>query len=114
MVMRKAIVVSGMVQGVGFRPYVHRLACERRLAGNVRNTSAGVAIEVQGPSGAVEDFLARLPAEAPPLARITGIAVRPLSCNSDREFLIVPSVGREPARTLVSPDIALCSDCRHE
>ena len=114
MLTRKAIAVSGIVQGVGFRPYVHRLACDRRLAGSVRNTAAGVAIEVQGPAGAVEDFLVRLPADAPPLAHITEIAVRSLPCNGDREFRIISTLGGEPARALVSPDVALCSDCRRE
>ena len=76
MPVRKAIEVSGIVQGVGFRPYIYRLASERQLVGSICNTAAGVSIEVQGPPAAVDDFLARLPAEAPPLARIPAITVR--------------------------------------
>ena len=76
MLVRKAIEVSGIVQGVGFRPYIYRLANEQQLAGTVCNTAAGVSIEVQGPPTAVDDFLVRLPVEAPRLARITGITVR--------------------------------------
>jgi len=78
MAVRRAIEVSGIVQGVGFRPYIYRLASERGLAGWVTNTSAGVSIEVQGELEEVEDFVARLPAEAPPLARVTGVRVREL------------------------------------
>jgi hydrogenase maturation protein HypF len=114
MLVRKAIEVSGIVQGVGFRPYVYRLAVERGLAGNVCNTAAGVSIEVQGPKSAVDDFLARLPAEAPPLARITGVVVREISCNGDRDFQIVTTHRGEPVRTLISPDVAVCTDCLRE
>jgi hydrogenase maturation protein HypF len=114
MLVRKAIEVSGIVQGVGFRPYVYRLAVERGLAGRVCNTAAGVSIEVQGPQGAVDDFLARLPVEAPPLARITNITVREIPCNGDREFQIVTTHRGEPVRTLISPDVAVCADCLRE
>ncbi len=58
MLVRKAIEVSGIVQGVGFRPYIYRLASERHLVGSICNTAAGVSIEVQGASEAVDDFLA--------------------------------------------------------
>ncbi len=76
MLVRKAIEISGIVQGVGFRPYIYRLASDRQLAGSICNTAAGVSIEVQGSPDSVDDFLARLPAEAPPLAHITGIIVQ--------------------------------------
>ena len=68
---RRQIEVSGIVQGVGFRPYIYRLATGRKLKGTIRNTSAGVTIEIQGPAETVQDFVDHLPAEAPPLARIT-------------------------------------------
>jgi hydrogenase maturation protein HypF len=114
MLVRKAIEVSGIVQGVGFRPYVFRLAGEQNLAGKVCNTATGVSIEVQGPPDAVDDFLARLPAEAPPLARITDITVREIPCNGDREFQVVTTHRGEPVRTLISPDVAVCTDCLRE
>ncbi len=114
MQVRKAIEVSGIVQGVGFRPYVYRLAGERQLAGSVCNTAGGVSIEVQGPQSAVDDFLARLPADAPPLARITEITVRAMACNGDREFKIVTTHRGEPVQTLISPDVAVCADCLRE
>src|SRR5271167_3121921 len=114
MLVRKAIEVSGIVQGVGFRPYIYRLANEHQLAGSVCNTAAGVSIEVQGPPAAVDEFLTRLPVEAPPLARITGITVREIPCNGERDFQIVPTPRGEPIRTLISPDVAVCSDCLRE
>ena len=114
MLVRKAIEVSGIVQGVGFRPYVYRLASERQLAGSICNTAAGVSIEIQGPGSAVDDFLARLPAEAPPLARITGISVREIACNGEREFHIVSTHRGGPVQTLISPDVAVCADCLRE
>ena len=111
---RRGIQVSGIVQGVGFRPYVYRLANERGLTGRISNTAAGVVIEVQGPPEAVEDFLARLPREAPPLARITSVEVRELPCDHDRGFQIETShVGAE-RRVLISPDVATCADCLAE
>jgi len=114
MLVRKAIEVSGIVQGVGFRPYIYRLAGERQLAGSICNTAAGVSIEVQGPPGAVDDFLSRLPAEAPPLARITAITVREIPCNGAIDFRIVTTHHGQPVSTLISPDVAVCADCLRE
>jgi hydrogenase maturation protein HypF len=111
---RRHIEVSGIVQGVGFRPYIYRLARERHLSGKISNTSAGVTIEIQGTSTAVEDFVSRLPREAPPLARITGLSVLEIPCNSDREFRIVASHRGQAVHTLISPDVAICDDCLRE
>ncbi len=111
---RVGIEICGIVQGVGFRPYVYRLATERRLTGYVTNTAAGVSIEVQGPADVVSDFVARLPAETPPLARVTACEVRELPCDRDREFKIVASRAGERMRTLISPDVAVCADCLRE
>lgn len=111
---RRHINVSGIVQGVGFRPYVYRLATERHLTGTITNTSSGVTIEVQGPRESVEDFVTFLPQSAPPLAHITDIAVLDVGCEGDREFRIIPSRSGETVRTLISPDIATCDDCLGE
>jgi hydrogenase maturation protein HypF len=111
---RRQIEVAGIVQGVGFRPYIYRLAIERHLCGNVSNSSSGVTIEVQGPLAAVEEFVRRLPEEAPPLARITELRVVELTCNGDQEFRIVASKRGEPVRTLISPDVSICPDCLRE
>ncbi len=116
---RRQIEVSGIVQGVGFRPYVYRLATGRHLRGTIRNTSAGVTIEIQGPAETVQDFVEHLPAEAPPLARITNVAVHDVPCvavqvGGEQEFCIVHSREGEEVRTLISPDVAICPDCLRE
>src|ERR1022692_270317 len=119
MEVRRHIEVSGIVQGVGFRPYVYRLATGRQLRGTIRNTPAGVTIEIQGPAETVQDFVEHLPAEAPPLARITNLAVREVPCvvvqiGGDQDFRIVHSAEGEEVRTLISPDVAICPDCLRE
>lgn len=114
MEVRRQIEVSGIVQGVGFRPYVYRLATSRQLRGTIRNTPAGVTIEVQGPPETVQDFVDHLPAEAPPLARITSFVVSDLACNRDADFRIVHSHAGDEVRTLISPDVAICPDCLRE
>src|SRR3954471_1032911 len=73
-VLRNRVRVEGTVQGVGFRPYVYRLARELELAGYVLNDERGVLVEIEGSPGAVERFCSRLPAEAPPLARVESVA----------------------------------------
>ncbi len=111
---RRQIDVSGVVQGVGFRPYVFRLATLRSLAGNVRNTSSGVTIELEGSLDSIDLFIDHLPKDIPPLARITEIHVHEIPCKGDSTFLILESDRSEQARALISPDIALCDDCRRE
>jgi hydrogenase maturation protein HypF len=111
---RRQIEVAGIVQGVGFRPYIYRLAIERNLCGNVSNSPSGVAIEIQGPIEAVDEFVRRLPAEAPPLAQITELRIQEVSCNSDRDFRILATQRGGPVRTLISPDVSICPDCLRE
>jgi hydrogenase maturation protein HypF len=111
---RRHIEVSGIVQGVGFRPHVYRLARERKLAGEISNTPSGVTIEVQGPQETIDDFVVSLRQEAPPLAKITGLAMADLPCNDDREFRIAASRRGEAVHTLISPDVAVCDDCLRE
>jgi hydrogenase maturation protein HypF len=113
MQVRRQIEVSGIVQGVGFRPFVFRLAQSRRLTGCIRNTSAGVTIEVQGSSNSVDQFAASLLVQPPPLSRITTITALEIPIQSEVEFRIVTSEAGGGC-TLISPDIAVCSDCLHE
>jgi hydrogenase maturation protein HypF len=111
---RKAIEVTGIVQGVGFRPYVYRLALQRNLAGFITNTAAGVSIEVEGPAEAVDDFVSQLPVEVPRLARITQVAASDIPARAEGEFRILPSRPGENRRVLISPDVAICDDCLRE
>jgi hydrogenase maturation protein HypF len=111
---RKAIDITGIVQGVGFRPFVYRLAQECNLTGFITNTPAGVTIEVQGEPDVLDRFLERLPAEVPPLAKITSLLPRDAEPQSETAFRIVSSRLDAPPRALISPDVAVCSDCLRE
>ena len=106
--------VEGTVQGVGFRPYVYRLAGELGVAGHVLNDSRGVVVEVEAAEETVEAFLARLPAEAPPLATVERVTAERLEELGERGFSIRESpAGGEP-RAAVTPDSATCADCLAE
>lgn len=108
--------VKGLVQGVGFRPFVWRLAREEELAGHVLNDAEGVLVEIRGASGAAERFLRRLRSECPPLARIDEVVTSvsdDLSGALPREFEIVSSVSGAVATGIV-PDAATCPDCVRE
>ena len=113
-VVRKSINVTGFVQGVGFRPFVYRLANECNLVGCIANTPAGVSIEVQGPVAAVESFLIRLPQEVPPLAKIILLTPRDAEPQADTSFRILASRLDQPPGALISPDAAVCEDCLRE
>ena len=109
---RRLLTVSGQVQGVGFRPFVYRLAREEGLSGGVGNTSDGVRIDIQGSAAAVARFEARLRDELPPLARVTGLAGEDAAPEDGRaEFRIFPSSGHAGHSVLVSPDVGICDDC---
>jgi hydrogenase maturation protein HypF len=106
--------IEGTVQGVGFRPYVYRLAGELGVAGHVVNDSRGVVVELEAPAETVDRFLARLPLEAPPLATVERVISEPLEERGERGFSIRESPpGGEP-RAEVTPDSATCADCLAE
>jgi len=107
------IIVQGTVQGVGFRPFVHRLAISENLNGRVHNSASGVHIEIFGPDANIARFRQRLHAEKPPLARIDQVSVSPLSARAPNGFTITSSTSGE-ARTAVTPDASMCTDCRRE
>jgi len=111
---RWKISVSGIVQGVGFRPFVYRLALARGLKGFVANTSDGVALEAQGQTAQLEDFLVALREEAPPLAQVGEISSAPIPLCHDGEFTLHHSTASGPVSTLISPDVAVCEDCLSE
>lgn len=111
---RWRISVRGIVQGVGFRPFVFGLADRWRLAGFVRNDSNGVTIEVEGDEHALHAFVHALRAEAPPLARIDQVSVEPLALVGERSFVIATSQAQPQRRTLIAPDTATCADCLRE
>lgn len=108
------ITVQGIVQGVGFRPHVYSLAMRSSITGWVRNTSAGVEIEVNGSADALADFYLRLQNELPPLARIDHIAYQIIAPNGYLDFQIIQSQPRPGDFIPISPDRPICPDCRRE
>ncbi|MFF4618265.1 carbamoyltransferase HypF [Nonomuraea jabiensis] len=106
--------VEGVVQGVGFRPFVHGLATGLGLAGRVGNDAHGVFVELEGGRGQIAEFLVRLERDAPPLAAIERVTVTSRTVRADGGFRIVASDPSGASRTLVSPDIATCADCLAE
>ena len=108
---RLRIEITGVVQGVGFRPFVYGLAREKGLVGFVRNSSGGVEIEVEGES--VGSFLSDLRSKAPPLADILSLDAEEAPLEGDRRFIILAS--RDEGRsTYLSPDVGTCGDCLRE
>jgi hydrogenase maturation protein HypF len=111
---RVRVRVTGTVQGVGFRPFVYRLADELRLGGWVLNDTEGVLAEVEGDPAAVERFLAGLRSEAPPLAAVEGVAPTELDPTGETGFAITESESGGEAAAPVTPEAATCDDCLAE
>jgi hydrogenase maturation protein HypF len=111
---RRAIRIRGIVQGVGFRPFVYRLACRHGLAGLVKNDRDGVLVEVEGEGSAIESFEAALVREVPPLARIAEIRFEPSSLRGETGFRIETSDLRGEATPFIAPDVATCEECVRE
>jgi hydrogenase maturation protein HypF len=108
----RRVLVRGVVQGVGFRPFVYRLAQEHHLSGFVRNLGdAGVEILVQGSGRAIESFLKALESDAPPLSRLDSIAVSPSVATHAEGFTILPSTQEGASGGQLPPDVATCDDC---
>ncbi len=111
---RTAIRVEGIVQGVGFRPFVYSLATGLGLTGLVGNDADGVFAEVEGTQAAIDDFVHALRTKAPPLASIDRISAQPMTAAGGTTFVIVASESSGERRTLVSADTATCADCLAE
>jgi len=114
--MKKRIkaVIRGIVQGVGFRPFIYRLANSYHLAGHVSNTSAGVELEVEGEDEDIRAFLKAISVEKPPLALITSINTETIPLQHEKDFFILSSQTNLQRQTLISPDICICNDCLKE
>ena len=111
---RFSISIRGVVQGVGFRPFVYQLATKHDLKGWVCNTSGDVKIDVEGERNALDQFLAELEILAPPLAHIESVSATEEPTAGYERFEIQKSVSEEGKYQLVSPDIATCADCHSE
>jgi len=112
--LRRKLTVTGVVQGVGFRPFVHGLATGLGLGGIVGNDSGSVFVEVEGSAAAVDEFTRRLRDDAPPLAAVETVETADLAPTGDGSFRIVASRVRAGANTLISPDVATCDACLAE
>ncbi|MGE2734093.1 carbamoyltransferase HypF [Mycolicibacterium vaccae] len=106
--------VHGVVQGVGFRPFVYTEAARLGLSGSVRNDSAGAVVEVEGGSTAVDAFLRLLRDRPPPLAVVESVEVEKIPLVGGTGFTIGDTTRSDGARTLISPDVAMCADCAAE
>ncbi len=111
---RAALHVRGLVQGVGFRPFVLRTAHRLGIAGRVWNTSGGVEIEAEGPPGALDALATALRNDPPPLAHVDHVEIEARETTGEADFRIVESERRAGDAALVSPDVATCPACLRE
>jgi hydrogenase maturation protein HypF len=111
---RWEVSVRGIVQGVGFRPFVYALALRHGLAGLVRNDAEGVQVEVEGDAERLDLFLRGIEEEAPPLAVVEAVSWRPLAALGERGFRIEESREGFRRRALISQDVATCEECLRE
>jgi hydrogenase maturation protein HypF len=108
------VTLRGAVQGVGFRPFIYRLATELGLAGWVRNSTQGVCLEVEGGVDTLQGFLRRLTADRPPQAVIHSLESALLDPCGYTAFVIQPSHADDAKTAVMLPDLATCADCRRE
>jgi len=111
---RKKIKVTGLVQGVGFRPFVYRLARHHNLAGWVKNTSGGVEIEAEGPPASLDLFIRQLAREAPALSRVAGVVSEDTAPLAQETFAILASERLPDTEAVIPPDVGVCPDCARE
>ncbi|HUH65644.1 MAG TPA: carbamoyltransferase HypF [Syntrophales bacterium] len=114
MIKRARYLFSGVVQGVGFRPFIYRTAKKYSLAGFVKNSPDGVIVEVEGAPDAICSFVISVKEELPPLAEIAGISSHDIEIRNDTAFEIVESEAGGPGEVYITPDIATCGDCLKE
>ena len=110
----KHIHINGIVQGVGFRPFIYNLAKKYQLHGWVRNSASGVDIEVTGGEAVVNEFIAAIPQMAPPLAMIDSLEAHEIGQSYNDGFKIIPSKNKSTDFIPISPDIATCDQCKAE
>ena len=108
------ILINGIVQGVGFRPFIYNLAIRYDLQGWVKNTSGGVEIEVSGPKPDLDGFISSITNEAPPLSLIESLEFETIPSEGYKAFHIQHSQVIEGAFQPISPDVSICDDCLRE
>ena len=111
---RKFIEVKGIVQGVGFRPFVYKLAKLNNLVGWVNNTSKGVMIDIEGDEKNLNSFIDELNNNPPLLSKITSINIMNMEIVGYKNFIIKESNNKLNATTYISPDYSICPQCKEE
>jgi hydrogenase maturation protein HypF len=111
---RARYLFTGIVQGVGFRPFIYRLAVRQGLTGFVQNRPDGVLVEIEGTPRAIDSFFSSVGKELPPLANITGVASSEITVAGDAEFQIIASDQDGQGDVHITPDSAVCADCLKE
>ncbi len=114
MIKRVRYLFTGVVQGVGFRPFIFRMATRHSLSGFVQNRPNGVIVEVEGSADAVHSFMSGVNRELPPLADVSEISSEEVEIKNDKAFRIIESEARGPGKVHIAPDIATCGDCLKE
>jgi len=115
LIKKRAIIrVFGIVQGVGFRPFIHKLVSNYKFKGRVQNSTSGVTIDVEGEEKDLSHFIKDIPNKAPALAVIEDIAVDYCQMENYKDFKIIKSDCYQEGFVLVSPDVSICTDCYHE
>lgn len=112
--LRKVILVEGIVQGVGFRPFVYKLAFDLNLKGWVNNSSLGVIVDIEGEKEKIISFIESIKNNAPPLAKVSNITINSKELIGHDNFEIKFSKEEDNTSTLISPDISICDDCKKE
>lgn len=113
-VKRFRLEIKGVVQGVGFRPFVYSIAKKFDVKGFVGNESSGIFVEIEGEENLLNEFVEYLKTNAPPLSHISEIASQTIELKNDTDFQIIESESHETEFTLISPDISICEDCLQE
>lgn len=108
---RKYIEVSGLVQGVGFRPFVYRIALQNHLKGFIKNSSIGVVIDIEGEENDISAFLDSLQYNGPSLSKIENISIKNMEITNYKTFDIRKSSKENQGFTFISPDLGMCEDC---
>ena len=115
MKIRKNIIIKGIVQGVGFRPFIHKLVSSYHLFGWVLNSDQGVEIDIEGEEGKLDQFIVDIKEKLPPLAQIEKMKIFHLPLENYKDFIIKKSIVSAANNfVLVSPDISICEDCLQE
>lgn len=111
---RLSLHIEGVVQGVGFRPFLYKLALDLGITGWVKNGSDGVYLEIEGNSESLDLLIEHIHLKKPPVARIDTISKKEIPVQFSNDFLILTSQDGTSQSTLISPDIAMCNDCEGE